>query len=381
DLSIQLVIFGPGDEIFTWWGHNAMIVKDHGQDVLRIYNFGLYSFGDGMLAKFVMGRLIFFGGAFKSMNYLNYYINENRDVRIIELKLPPEKRLTLARRLGEAVLPVNKHYLYHHYYENCSTRLRDMIDDALDGALSEKASQPARMTLRQHTRRYVGHSPMMEMLLMYLMNDDIDQPITEWNEMFLPDELERQVRELQYTTSDGDTIKLAQSTNIVHAADREAIPETVYLHWPGALLIGLIVGGAAWFLVYWRVNNPNRFSPRAGLSFYHIFIGIIFGIPGLGLTLVASFTDHQVAYYNENLLMINLLTFLFLPLGFLTIWKRVWAERWLDTLWLIHGLGAVLAVVLKVFPSFDQSNGLVMALVLPVICMNGVSRLWIKRQT
>ncbi len=377
-LRAKLVTFGPGDDIPSWWGHTAIIIEDLQYQKARIYNFGLYSFDDKMLARFVMGRLIFSGDDFKVPSYFNYYRKMNRSIRVASLHLTPKKRLQLAKILAKNVRPENKYYLYHHYYENCSTRLRDMIDQVLDGQFHEAAAKPARMSLRDHTRRYVGHNPFMEMLLMYLMNDDIDQPIERWHEMFLPDELERNVLTVSYRTDAGDTIKLGGTPQTIFKAERSAVPDEPYTHWPGALMTGLFTGGLAVLFTVWRRRSESIW-PRSLFGIYHGLVGIVLGIPGLGLTLVASFTEHEVAYYNENLFFINLLTFLFLPLGIAFSGGKNWAERWLANLWYIHLLGAGLAVILKIVPAFDQDNALVMAFVFPVITGFALAwRLWFK---
>ena len=43
DLLIQLVTIEPGDELYTWWGHAAIIVTDTRLNESRFYNYGLFS--------------------------------------------------------------------------------------------------------------------------------------------------------------------------------------------------------------------------------------------------------------------------------------------------------------------------------------------------
>src|SRR5690606_3617895 len=123
--------------------------------------------------------------------YLRFYQRLNRDVDILVLNLSPEARKRMARHLADNVLPENRSYLYDHYRDNCSTRLRDAVDVGTGGRLRELLSAPGRMTLREHTRRYTAVNPAMSFLLDLAMNDTIDQPLTRWDEAFLPDELER----------------------------------------------------------------------------------------------------------------------------------------------------------------------------------------------
>lgn len=365
DLQISLVTFGRGEEITTWWGHTALIVQDTSKNIGRIYNFGLFSFEWGWMAEFAMGRFIFSSGAFKVWSYLNWYVRQNRDVRILLLNLPPEKKMWLAKELSVNVLPQNKNYLYDHYYENCSTRIRDFIDTAVEGQLKEATMQPARLTLREHTRRYIARSAFMEILLMYLMNDDIDEPIMQWDEMFLPDELEKYVAELEYIDPQGQVQQLVEYSTTYYQAKRPPVLKKVPPHWPGALLAGIVLGLLGLAILLWHRNRRNALT-KVMYGVYHFFIGLLLGIPGLMLALMGAFSEHTLTHHNENLFLANPLTFLFIVAGIgITLEKRR-AETWMRMLWYVHLAIAALAVILKIFPAFNQDNWMIIAFVMPV---------------
>ena len=127
DLNIKLVTFGPGDSIHQYFGHNAMVVEDtRSGGRARLYNFGRFSFGGDMLAKYMRGRLDFWVGVSSVRPVFRAYEAHNRSVRVQILNLSPDKRLLLADRLEVNALPENRNYRYHHYNDNCSTRLRDL---------------------------------------------------------------------------------------------------------------------------------------------------------------------------------------------------------------------------------------------------------------
>jgi hypothetical protein len=370
DIRIKLVTFGPGDDVPSWWGHGGIIVEDIGNREAKIYNFGLYSFDRTMLMKFAMGRLIFSVGTFSVPGYLKYYEKMNRDVRIQTLDIPPEKKLKMAYDLAVNVLPENRDYLYDHYYDNCSTRLRDIIDKAVDGALYEATDVQAGMTLRDHTKRYVGHNPPMEMLLMFLMNDEIDQPIKEWDEMFLPDELEKYVANLSYADESGNEHQLVSDYYIYYKADRDPVPDKVPVHWPGAFFVGIIIGIIPLSITLWLKNTGSQWA-KVIFGVYITMLGLLIGIPGLGLGIIASFTDHVITYHNENLFLANPVTFLLIPIGIMLSlnWRK--ALKWLKWIWILHIVLMLLLIFLKLLPAFDQDNGLVFALIIPLYLLNG----------
>ena len=90
DLRISLVTFGDGDSIPEWFGHTGLLVEDTRLGHRRIYNFGYFSFGPGMLPKFLMGQLEFQVRDEDPARSFSFYEKHlNRSIRIQELNLSP----------------------------------------------------------------------------------------------------------------------------------------------------------------------------------------------------------------------------------------------------------------------------------------------------
>ncbi|MGM0558450.1 MAG: DUF4105 domain-containing protein [Myxococcota bacterium] len=367
DLQIKLVTFGVGDRVVEWFGHTALVVEDTKLDRARLYNYGMFSFDSTMLMKFAMGRLWFWVGQAPAEPTYKLYERYGRDVRIIDLNLPPEKRQEVANFLAKDVLPENRDYLYHHYDDNCSTRIRDIVDLGVDGRLEEVSSKPSPRTLRDLTRIHSHHNPPMQMLLMFLMNDSIDKQITYWDEMFLPIRLENWVKELEYENKDGEMVPLAGEERVFYDSGRPPLPDEPLTRWPYWLVVGVVLGGLALLAGRRRQSNPEDRGARIGHGLMQTLVGLSIGVLGLGLFVMASFTDHQVTYWNENLFLSNPLTFLALPLGLMVTFGSERAERWLPKVWYVCAALAVLLLPLKLLPSFDQGNLLPIVFMLPVV--------------
>ncbi|WP_257461172.1 Lnb N-terminal periplasmic domain-containing protein [Archangium lipolyticum] len=376
DLSIYLVTFGPGDDVASWWGHGSLVVEDHKAQQARLYNYGMFSFDQTMLLRYAMGRLEFWVDDASPGATFRFYRSLNRDVRLQELNLSLAQKVELARLLAVNVLPENRNYLYQHYSDNCVTRLRDGIDKVLGGQLQQAMSTPGRMTLRDHVRRYTAVGPPMSLLLDFLMNDEIDQPITRWQEAFLPDELERQVAEMQVVGADGQKHPLVARNMTSYASQgRPQTPEQPPKYGPVLLVLGLVFGGGAVGLSLWSRRSGAR-APRILLGLQNVLVGLVLGIPGFALFIMWVFTEHTVTHRNENLFLANPLTLLALPLGIQMIFGSARAPERLRRLWLaLAGLG-VLGLVLKALPMFDQDNWRLIAFILPIsVGMAGALRL------
>ncbi len=366
NLQFYLTTFGPGDDIPSYWGHVALIVEDTLLHQSAIYNYGLYSFDKDFLLKFVKGRLMFEVGRASVAAYFQYYRSENRDIRLTKLHLPLKNRLQLAKKLEWNVLPENKKYLYHHYYDNCSTRLRDLIDQALDGQFHQQTDAPAKLTLRAHTKRYVARNPILEWLLMFLMSDRIDQPIKKWDEMFLPDELERYLKTITYFDSNGQKFKVADTTIFWFKAKRKPVPQTVPHHEAAVLGIGLLFSLMGLSLIWWQNKKGFRWFTLL-FSLYHFLIGLILGILGSALFFLMFFTEHDVTFGNENILLAHPLTLLIALFAVFWAREKSWALKGLKYLWLLQLLGAIILIILKLFfAQFDQDNLLAFCFILPI---------------
>ena len=366
NLVIKLVTIGPGDDFTSWWGHTAIIVEDNKFNVSRFYNYGLFSFEqENFVTNFAMGRLIFWVGAWNTSDALAHYVSLNREIRFQILDLSPEKRVQVATMLATNIRPENREYLYDHYRDNCSTRVRDLFDHILDGQFYRQTQIAGTMTFREHTRRHTDRDFIVDWLLMFLMNNTIDQEIRRWDDMFLPEEIEQNISDFSYKDESGNMRELVKSTyTFFHTKDREPLPVGAPAHWPIGLTIGLLSGILAILGGIGYSRGVKYMRQLYGI--FHIVIGIIYGIPGLILFFMSFFTDHIVTYHNENLLLANPFTFLFIPFGVGIILNNAFSLKWVPTLWyFLCGLNIIL-LILKIFPVFDQQNWLSISLILPL---------------
>ncbi len=362
DLTVSLVTFEPGDDIPSWFGHTALVVEDTRLNTGRLYNYGMFSFDSAMLAKFAMGRLEFWVGESSVKRTYDFYASMNRGVTIQELNISPEKRTEIALFLANNVLPENRDYLYHHYDDNCATRIRDVIDLATDGQFAKAAQRPARFTLREHTRRHARHNPPMDFLLMFWMNSEIDQPITNSEEMFLPAELAMSIDNFEYKDADGNLVPLVKNRTVYATSTRAPIPDEPGLLWPFTLLFGLAAAGIAIALA--------RARKRRLLGLHTALIGLVFGIPGMILAFFGLFTDHSVTFWNQNIFLANPLTFAMLPLGLMYAFGSKRAARWIPQLWQILTLTSLISLLLfglgHFIPTLNQDTTLALSLLVPL---------------
>ncbi len=357
DLEITLVTFSPGDEVPSWFGHSAIGVRDNRLKRELIYNYGTFAFTDALVPQFLMGRLEFWVSAGSYKGTLRAYASRDRDVRIAVLDIPPESRLEIAEFLVENVKPENRVYLYHHYYDNCSTRLRDIIDEATGGQLSKAAKgTPSAMTLRGHTRRHATWR-ILEFGMSYLMGPEIDKDISVWETMFLPGELEKFARDFTYTNAAGEEVPIfAKEVVYYKAKNRAATPEGPQLLAPWLFLIGALFGGLAYLLrVRWNAAPAGSRSRRVLFGLYHAAMGVGVGGAGTIVALMWAFTNHTVVYGNHNVSLTSPVALAAVPLGLAFAFGKTGAGKWLERIWQACVAIAALGLIAKlILPTHDN---------------------------
>ncbi|MEM7675867.1 MAG: DUF4105 domain-containing protein, partial [Myxococcota bacterium] len=209
-LEVWMMTFGPGEPVFLKFGHNALLVRGRdpqsGAPVFeRVYDYGLF---DGssptLVADFLQGRMRYWVGVTSLDRTMRRYQATNRDVSAQKLRLSQDDAEALLRKLEDNIKQENRYYRYDYYYDNCSTRVRDVLDDITEGAVRKAFLGDAKMTLRGHTLRHTSSD-----WLYYLGLDvglaDVDRPIDLWVESFLPQNFREGLRKVQVTV-DGASV-------------------------------------------------------------------------------------------------------------------------------------------------------------------------------
>jgi len=246
--------------------------------------------------------------------------------------------------------------------------VRDLIDGTTDGALHAATNTPGKLTWREHTERLTADAPLVYLGLDLAMGGFIDQPITFWQEMFLPAKLEEGLRLAVLGVLDA-----SGSTVIVNLVDQETVLVTArrppLRAQPPDFTRSLLAAGSivAILLVAagWGAHRGTR-AARIGLGLALAVIGVVLGCLGSLFLFLWLATNHEVAYRNENLLQC-------VPLALLLGWHgialllgrpRSAARAHRIALFGLACSGAGWA--LKVLPWFGQKNGHLIAFFLPL---------------
>lgn len=366
NLEVSLVTFGPGSVVPAWFGHTAIGVRDTRTGRARLYNYGAFGFSAGFVFEFIKGRLNFWVAPGPYEGTLRAYKARDRDVRIAVLNLSPKKRAEAAAFLEHNIRPENRTYLYHHYDDNCATRIRDLFDRMTDGQFKTAAlAAKDPLTLRDHTRRYAAWS-ILEFGMSYAMGSALDQPGSAWTAMFLPDQLEAFARGFTYKNDAGEVVPLFASERIYHTSTtRSPTPAEVPPLAPWLFALGALGGlTAVWARRRYDAGPTRRTRILLGLS--HAALGGLVGTGGLIVCAMWAFTAHTVVYNNQNVTLTSPLALVAAAAGLAFALGKTHLAPWITRAWLACSALAAAGVLAKLVLA-PQNNVLALSLVLPVL--------------
>jgi hypothetical protein len=198
--TIELVTMGIGSLIWERHGHIVLCVRYHDprQDVCFNYGIGSFSRPAQMAWGFLRGENSFWASEQTIDALIQLYPGRNRTVWAQPIPLDPAQKQKVIAALYRDTAPLphrrdlrpsgsNLFYAYDHFWDNCTTRVRDLLDDASGGALrSLSADATDGRTYRELARD--GFYGMRGALLItdIAMGRLTDRAPSYWERMFLP---------------------------------------------------------------------------------------------------------------------------------------------------------------------------------------------------
>lgn len=320
--TISILTVGPGTALYDRFGHSAFRVKDSVNNIDWTFNYGTYDFNaPNFYGKFVQGQLLYSLSAGYFQGFINYYQKQNRSVREQVLNLDQEQKARLFSFLMWNAEPANKDYRYDFFYDNCATRIRDVLVSNLGNQLDYTAGfDPAPMSFRQLIQGQVPYNDWGSLGMDIAIGAVVDVPATPWQFQFLPKYVAQAHAEATIKTAEGikplikSDVMLFSPERFEASSDKietakndragvegvEAVPVESHVGVLGFLtspLFFMSILGLGLMLISWR---DYKRAKRCVLT-DRIIWGTT-GIIGVLLVLLWFGTDHLATKMNYNLL-------------------------------------------------------------------------------
>lgn len=291
-LRVSLLTVSPGEELYSTFGHTALRISDSTGTRDIVFNYGTFNFDEpGFYIKFARGKPNYYVSAESFANFEYVAMMENRSITEQTLNLTCTEKEKLLAYLDWNMLPANKYYKYDFTFDNCTTRVADLIDSIAGGSLVYKDITKEPMTFRDAIHDYLNQNekPWSKLGIDLLLGRRLDRVMTIREELFLPEYLMNALDSVttnnQPLVSDKATIFQAE----FRGHDKHSVTGPLFIFTCLFVLIGFLSFSA---------NKIIR-------SFLFGFDGVLFfiiGVLGIVLVLMWVATDHYMTKDNYNLL-------------------------------------------------------------------------------
>jgi len=358
ETRVELLTIGPDYAIDTRFGHILLRVIDPRTGTDDAYDFGVADFQrPGFKLEAAMGRAKFRLRRSPTQVRFEDYRRADRQIHTQRLNLTEEQTAHLLERLEWNLRPENVEYAYDHVADNCSTRLRDLLNYVTGGAVQRAAYA---MTLARTYREEIlvaGSGRISALIALDLgAGPHGEDRVGAWHLSFLPHRM-REILAVTQNPALGEGVPLVASEAVLY--QRKAAPAvggSVRVGRELVVAVGAVLGlffGLCGFTAWWTRRDVRWFSRLAGLVL--VSTAAVFGTLGLALLPISLFSTGTIWMSNQNAWIFFPLDLVLIGPGLRWIWTgratlATWSRAYIDLRFLMLVIGW-LGVV------YPQENG------------------------
>ena len=225
------------------------------------------------------------------LEIVDYYKNSKIDISIkpsqLGLKINKKKLIALVQ---ENYRPEKRKYQYEFFYDNCSSRIRDILFKSIGDELKwSKHLDANKYTYRQIIHQYLKYDPWLELGIDLVLGSKIDVVVDNQSLMFLPDYLESIIDQSTITKDNAikakNLVGLKQPIIVSGKKTRETYNISIYAWLSLLITFSLLILKKEKLFNIWTSTNL-----------------LLTGILGVLLVFMWWATDHSGTKYNLNLL-------------------------------------------------------------------------------
>ena len=335
-VEISLLTCQPHDEVYSLYGHTAIRYHEFTKGGIdAAFNYGVFNYdAPFFVVRFVFGLTDYELGAYPTQLFQKEYRHFGSMVTEQVLNLTNDEKLALRMALVENLRPTNKVYRYNYFYNNCTTKARDIIEQHIRGKVQYTGREDYTPTYREMVHHMTRNHPWSRFGNDLLLGIQADSKTTMRQQEFLPDNLLYDFDHAQIYEN-GEYRPLVKERRI-------AVPAGVQMIHNGFPLAPLQIGeillaiGFVLFLLQWRLHRV--------FILWESLLMLLSGIIGIVLFLML-FSQHPTVRINLQLLFFN-------PLHLIYLWPVIKGRP--TRYWLICVIMCILFLIGSLFQSYAE---------------------------
>ena len=334
-VEVSLLTCQPHDEVYSLYGHTALRWHDLKTGLDIAFNWGVFNFkAPHFVLRFVFGLTDYELGALRFDFFCQEYKYFGSMVTEQILNLTNEEKARLKLALGENLKPENRIYRYNYFYNNCTTKARDIIEQCVSGEVKYADREGFTPSYREMVHEMTHNKRWAQWGNDLLLGIKADQPTTLRQQEFLPHNLMYDFDRAQIYEN-GIYRPLVKERRIAVPAGVQIIqkefPITPIQYFCIMLVIGII-----FVIMEWRQKSIY--------IYWDALLMVVSGIIGIVLFLML-FSQHPTVSLNLQIILFN-------PIHWLFLWPVIRGKK--TIYWKILAVLCILFLLGGLFQSYAE---------------------------
>ena len=305
-VTISLLTCSPGQEIWSLYGHTAIRYQDKAHDTDLAINYGMFSFNQkNFIIRFVFGRCDYKMDVEPMGMFLMEYAQDGRGVVQQTLNLSREEKMAITQALAANIQPENRTYRYNFFYDNCTTRARDIIVNHLSGKVDYAVNPDVTSSYREMVHQWNEDHPWMSAGCDLLLGVGSDSKTDFAQQQFLPDTLRKDFDKAMVVDATGHKHKLVTSeTDILKINDANVKTYKGIWNYITPTILSWILVAFTIFIIYLETRRKKVFW------LFDVVMLTLYGLAGIVL-FAMIFSYHPTVRVNFQIFLLNPLALFF----------------------------------------------------------------------
>ena len=286
EIQFSIITIGPYEsELYSAFGHSGIRYLDKKNKIDHFYNYGIFDFNQpNFYINFLNGKLLYMVAKYDYKTAEQFYVSQNRYIKEQVLILTDAEKILLYNLLEQNIKPENRNYLYNYVYNNCATKIRDVLS-VVYGENLEFISKSENKSFRELMDLYLNNNRWGDLGIDICLGPEIDYKVSFNEEMFLPEYLFKGVEEASLSGKN----KIVSLTNTINnnSVDFES-------HFLNTFLVFFIFLILSIYFSFRQIKYAIKYFLFDALFF------VVSGMIGCLLLYLWFFTDH-LSSFNFNL--------------------------------------------------------------------------------
>ena len=302
EVSVSVLTCSPGNEVYSLFGHTGLRYYNKEKGVDLVFSYGYFDFdAPGFVWRFVLGETDYLVGAVPYDYFVNEYIARGSKVVEQVLSLGEKEKDEIYNRLVINCRAENRKYRYNYFYNNCTTRIRDLIMQVSGADVPQNGSTA---TFRETLGALTAGHPWYSFGIDLLLGAEVDEPASQASLEFIPGNFMQSLAKAKVLLPGGVEAPLVAEEYVLVDGAEPVVERNNLTPFNVSLLL----------LLFTMVVMLCEVRSRRTYWGYDVLLMLLQGLSGVLLLFMALFSQHPAVGCNWLLLLLNPLALLLLPL-------------------------------------------------------------------